>query len=342
MFTGKPTPEWWGQDQDHHYTQPADPETEIPVADLLREFDEMIEIACRDGTWNVDPYLFGMANGMIFMRSIVSGEEPQYLEAPAEWSGESSGVEAESDKRSLARGETTRYVTRDYLRQYVESTGVDLDDIKRHYGLGQHSASAQYRRGFVDGQDFGHAILDDAAQLEHGTTALQRDVDRLGWDGAVEHQQDLGDAAQQRLDPNAISKTMWQMGVRDAKLLGPGLITVEEAKARAARSVASTKQEILATLTSKFNFGEPNEFDTQISTEAAYAQEQDAMVAWTAVRQYIDSVLRQLLPVTTTETDFGMAQTILGLIEVASHVGRVRCRCSDPWRLHVGITTLAK
>lgn len=53
--------------------------------DFLQDFDEMLEVACADGTWNYDPYFHGMANGMIFVRSLLTDQEPQYLEAPDHW-----------------------------------------------------------------------------------------------------------------------------------------------------------------------------------------------------------------------------------------------------------------
>jgi hypothetical protein len=59
--------------------------TAVPIADILAEFDEMIELQCSSGNWDFDPYMHGMANGMIFMRSLVSGGDPQYLEAPSSW-----------------------------------------------------------------------------------------------------------------------------------------------------------------------------------------------------------------------------------------------------------------
>lgn len=61
-------PTWWENDEP------------IDRAELLAEFDEMLAIQCTDGTWNYDPYLHGMANGMIFMKSLVDGQEPPYKE----------------------------------------------------------------------------------------------------------------------------------------------------------------------------------------------------------------------------------------------------------------------
>ena len=46
---------------------------------------DALNIQCSDGNWNYDPYMHGMANGMIFAMSLLTKEEPKYLEAPAEW-----------------------------------------------------------------------------------------------------------------------------------------------------------------------------------------------------------------------------------------------------------------
>jgi hypothetical protein len=78
-------PSWWGTDSSGHQTKPADPRELVSVQQLLDEFDDLLGIACADGNWNYDPYMHGMANGMILMRSMVSGEEPKYLDAPEEW-----------------------------------------------------------------------------------------------------------------------------------------------------------------------------------------------------------------------------------------------------------------
>lgn len=47
--------------------------------ELLEAFDEMIDVQTTGTSWREDPYMHGMANGMIFMKSLVDGEEPQYL-----------------------------------------------------------------------------------------------------------------------------------------------------------------------------------------------------------------------------------------------------------------------
>jgi hypothetical protein len=75
-------PNWWGTADENFYVDPNDC---IPVQDILEEFDEMLAIQCSDGNWNFDPYMHGMANGMLFMKSMIDGRDPLYMEAPETW-----------------------------------------------------------------------------------------------------------------------------------------------------------------------------------------------------------------------------------------------------------------
>jgi hypothetical protein len=47
--------------------------------------EDAVKTQCSDGNWNYDPYMHGMANGMIFALSLFKGDKPEYLEAPAKW-----------------------------------------------------------------------------------------------------------------------------------------------------------------------------------------------------------------------------------------------------------------
>jgi hypothetical protein len=51
----------------------------------LEVLREMLEVQCSDGNWNFDPYMHGMANGMIYALSILEDEIPVFMEAPEEW-----------------------------------------------------------------------------------------------------------------------------------------------------------------------------------------------------------------------------------------------------------------
>ena len=54
----------------------------LRVLQILRD---MKNVQCSDGNWNYDPYMQGMANGMIFSLSLFEAGVPQYLEAPETW-----------------------------------------------------------------------------------------------------------------------------------------------------------------------------------------------------------------------------------------------------------------
>jgi hypothetical protein len=55
---------------------------------LLKQLKEMRDIQCNDGNWNYSPYMFGLANGLIFAVALLEGVDPVFLERPAKWLSE--------------------------------------------------------------------------------------------------------------------------------------------------------------------------------------------------------------------------------------------------------------
>jgi hypothetical protein len=55
------------------------------LEDTIDGLEKMVDVSCSDGNWNYDPYLHGMANGMIFALAMMKNEEPVYLDAPEVW-----------------------------------------------------------------------------------------------------------------------------------------------------------------------------------------------------------------------------------------------------------------
>lgn len=49
------------------------------------DLENVTNIQCSNGNWNYDPYMLGMANGLILARAILTGEEAKFLGAPEEW-----------------------------------------------------------------------------------------------------------------------------------------------------------------------------------------------------------------------------------------------------------------
>ena len=56
-----------------------------PLQNSLKTLREMLNVQCSNGNWNFDPYMHGMANGMIFALSLFDNKRPEYLEAPEVW-----------------------------------------------------------------------------------------------------------------------------------------------------------------------------------------------------------------------------------------------------------------
>ena len=61
------------------------PAETLHYAKRVKTLKEMLAVQCSDGNWNYDPYMHGMANGMIFALSLFEGGRPEYLEAPDVW-----------------------------------------------------------------------------------------------------------------------------------------------------------------------------------------------------------------------------------------------------------------
>lgn len=55
------------------------------IAERLTKLQQAAEVQCSTGNWNVDPYMHGMANGLILALAIMKDETPRYLQAPPKW-----------------------------------------------------------------------------------------------------------------------------------------------------------------------------------------------------------------------------------------------------------------
>lgn len=55
------------------------------MEDKLKKLNEMLEVQGRSGTWNYEPYMHGMYNGMEFALSIMEDRDPSFREAPKKW-----------------------------------------------------------------------------------------------------------------------------------------------------------------------------------------------------------------------------------------------------------------
>ena len=57
----------------------------VEVSIISKDLQKMVDIQCSGGNWNYDPYMHGMANGLIMAQSVVDNTIPKFLDAPDEW-----------------------------------------------------------------------------------------------------------------------------------------------------------------------------------------------------------------------------------------------------------------
>ena len=56
--------------------------------DIIDKLQNFVDIQTCDGTWDYDPYLFGMANGLILALATAKGKNPEFLDAPEKFTSE--------------------------------------------------------------------------------------------------------------------------------------------------------------------------------------------------------------------------------------------------------------
>lgn len=52
---------------------------------IMSELEDVLKIQCSNGNWNYDAYMMGLANGLIMAKSLITNEEPVFLDAPKKW-----------------------------------------------------------------------------------------------------------------------------------------------------------------------------------------------------------------------------------------------------------------
>ncbi len=55
------------------------------MANRLKDLIDITKVQKVDGNWNYDPYMHGMANGLILAVAILEDLDPEYLDAPDKW-----------------------------------------------------------------------------------------------------------------------------------------------------------------------------------------------------------------------------------------------------------------
>ena len=59
----------------------------------IEKLKELLDVQTRDGNWDYDPYMHGLANGLILALSVLMKERPKFLSAPKTWGRDAKDIE---------------------------------------------------------------------------------------------------------------------------------------------------------------------------------------------------------------------------------------------------------
>lgn len=63
---------------------------EVKLKTALKALRDVLAVQGSKGNWDYDPYMFGLFNGLALAESVMTGEEPEFKEAPPKWIGKTS------------------------------------------------------------------------------------------------------------------------------------------------------------------------------------------------------------------------------------------------------------
>jgi hypothetical protein len=103
------------------HLQPKSKSTDsAPVAKMR----EMLAIQGSSGTWNCDPYMHGMYNGMEYMLAMAENRDPIFRDAPAKWLNHSEN-RPKTDEINGERAVWAQAYAACYMHSYITGEGFD-------------------------------------------------------------------------------------------------------------------------------------------------------------------------------------------------------------------------
>lgn len=57
----------------------------VGLDERIKKIKELTDIQCSNGNWDYDPYMHGMANGILLAVTVLDDKEPVYQSAPEKW-----------------------------------------------------------------------------------------------------------------------------------------------------------------------------------------------------------------------------------------------------------------
>ena len=71
---------------------------ELALIQGVESLNDLIKVQCADGNWNYDPYMHGMANGLLLAMSLFNNKPCEFLDAPEEWIKDKSEAEVKAEE----------------------------------------------------------------------------------------------------------------------------------------------------------------------------------------------------------------------------------------------------
>lgn len=125
-----------------HYPEVVDSDEPAHIESKVKDLDELTKIQCQEGVWNQDPYMHGMANGMLLSMATLQNTSPKYLDAPESGYASDNKVENKSTKVShvsrldevIHRKRELESSIANQLSFFTKRTGLLIDGI----GIDRH------------------------------------------------------------------------------------------------------------------------------------------------------------------------------------------------------------
>lgn len=55
------------------------------MSQKIDDVRDLLKVQGFDGTWNYDPYMMGLYNGLELALAVLEGRQPEYKDAPEKW-----------------------------------------------------------------------------------------------------------------------------------------------------------------------------------------------------------------------------------------------------------------
>lgn len=127
----------------------------------IQDLENITKIQCSNGNWDYDPYMMGLANGLILAHHMMTSapedmSSPDFKNSPKKWLKDmpSSGVPMEASAKEVVESLNGETSLSDCLKELVDVVGLEnisnADDVVKGMNGINHRASWLIKRSDVD------------------------------------------------------------------------------------------------------------------------------------------------------------------------------------------------